>query len=432
MQAVILAGGASSRFYPFNNASKALIKIAGEPIIAHTIRAIKRAGINDVVFLTGHENYFKDALGNGKKFGVKISYASIPEPTGMGDGLLICSKFIKSDFFLVNPQHVEFDELKRVIDDKRGTNQDAILLARENPQKGKYGVLKIDGDRVLSVVEKPKIHEGLSNLRVIGVYFLNQEFTSVLKKVKREHYSFEKALDVFAKQGKVRVAITESEVLTLKYPWDLLGVKNFILGKLSRSISRKAKISKSADIQGNVVIEEGAEVIENAVIKGPAYIGRNVFIGSNTLIRNGSDIEEEAKIGAYMEVKNSLIGEGSKTHSGFIGDSVVGSNTRIGALFGTANVRLDRNSVTSEARGEKIDTGLRSFGAIIGSGVTIGERVSTMPGVIIGNNTVIGPSTTVMKNVPEDMIFYTKFQEIIQKNKPASSKLTSRGRTARK
>ena len=138
MQAVILAGGASSRFYPFNNVSKALVKIAGEPLIAHTIRSIKRAGINDVVLLTGPENYFHEDLGNGKKFGVKISYASIPEPTGMGDGLLICAKFIKSDFFLVNPQHVEFDELKRAIDEKRGTNQEAILVARENPEKGKY------------------------------------------------------------------------------------------------------------------------------------------------------------------------------------------------------------------------------------------------------------------------------------------------------
>ena len=417
MQAVILAGGASSRFYPFNNVSKALIKIAGEPLIAHTIRSIKRAGINDVVLLTGPENYFKDALGNGKKFGVKISYASIPEPTGMGDGLLICSKFIKGDFFLINPHHVEFDLLKRAIDEKRGTNQEAILVARERIKKGTYGVLKIDGDRVLSVVEKPKSHRGLSNLRVIGVYFLNQEFVDVLKRVKREHYSFEKALDMFAKQGKVRVAITSNEVLTLKYPWDLLGVKNFILGKVKRSISKKAKISKSADIQGDVVIEEGAEISENAVIKGSAYIGRNVFIGSNTLIRNSSDIEEGSKIGAYMEIRGSLLAAGVSTHSGFIGDSVVGSNTRIGAHFGTANVRLDRNRVKSEVKGEKIDTGLRSFGAIIGSGVTIGERVSTMPGVIIGNNTVIGPSTTVMKNVASDTTYYTKFAEIVTRRK---------------
>ncbi len=417
MQAVILSGGASSRFYPFNNVSKALIKIAGEPLIVHTIRSIKRAGINDVVLLTGPANYFKEELGNGRKFGVKITYAAIPKPTGMGDGLLICSKFIKGDFFLVNPHHAEFDLLKKVIDEKKGTNQDAILLARENPDKGKYGVLKIDGDRVVAIVEKPKSHKGLSDLRVIGVYFLNQEFVSVLKKVKREHYSFEKALDLFAKQGKVRVAITSNEVLTLKYPWDLLSVKNYILGKLTRSISKKARISKLADIQGNVVIEKGAEISENAVIKGPAYIGRDVFIGSNTLIRNSSDIEEGAKVGGYMEVKNSLIGEGSKTHSGFIGDSIVGSNNKIGAHFGSANVRLDRNSVKSEVKGEKINTGLRSLGAIIGSGVTIGERVSTMPGVIIGNNTVIGPSTTVINNVASDTTYYTKFAEIIEKRK---------------
>lgn len=415
MQAVILAGGESSRFYPYNNQPKSLVKIAGEPIISHTVRAIKRAGITDIVILTGPQNYFKEYLLNGKKFGVKINYASISKPTGMGDGILICSKFIKSDFFLVNPQHVEFDELKKIIDEKRSTNKEAILLAKKTGSKKHYGVLKISQDQVLGIVEKPKSGRGLSNLRVIGIYFINQEFINVLKKVKREHYSFEKALDIYAKQGKVRVAVTNLKVLTLKYPWDLLDLKNYILAKQKRSISKKAQIAKSAQIEGPVVLEEGAQISENAVVKGPAYIGRDVFIGSNTLIRNGSDIEEGSRIGAYMEVKNSLILQGATTHSGFIGDSVIGSKAKIGALFGTANVRLDRANIRTLVKNEKIDSGLRSLGVVIGENVVIGERVSIMPGVIIGNNTKIGPSTTVMKNVESDTTYYTKFEEFIEK-----------------
>lgn len=417
MQAVLLGAGQSSRFFPFNIKHKCLIKIAGEAIAEHTVRAVKRVGITDIVFVTPNDHDFQEVLGNGKKFGVKIRFVVQEKPEGMGDALLRTAHLLESDFFLINSNHVEFDLLKKAIDEKRGINQEAILLACERIEKGKYGVLKIDGDRATSVVEKPKSHEGFSNLRIIGVYFLNQEFVSVLKNVKREHYSFEKALDEFAKQGKVRVAIASNEVLTFKYPWDLLEIKNYILGKLKRSISKRAKISKSADIQGNVVIKEGAEISENAIIKGPCYIGRNVFIGSNTLIRNSSDIEEGARIGAYMEIRGSLVCESTSTHSGFIGDSIVGSNTRIGAHFGTANVRLDRNNVKSIVKGEEIDTGFRSFGSIIGSGVRIGERVSTMPGVIIGNNSVIGPSTTVMKNVAGDVTYYTKFAEIIEKRK---------------
>lgn len=417
MQAVLLGAGQSSRFFPYNIKHKCLIKIAGETIAEHVVRAIKRAGITNIVFVVPNDHDFQDVLGNGKKLGVKIRFVIQKKPEGMGDALLAAAHYLEPDFFLINSNHVEFGELKHEIDKIRGANQEVILLASECKEKRKYGILKIDGDRVLSIAEKPKSYKGLSSLRIIGVYFLNQEFISVLKKAKREHYSFEKALDVYAKQGKVRVAITSNEILTLKYSWDLLSVKNYILGKLTRSISKRAKVAKSADIQGNVVIEEGVEIMENAVIKGPAYIGRNVVIGSNTLIRNNSDIEEGTKIGAYMEIRGSLIGENSSTHSGFIGDSVIGSKTKIGALFGTANVRLDRGNIRSIVKEEKIDTGLRSFGAVVGSGAVIGERTSTMPGVIIGNNSVIGPSTTVMKNVGSDTIYYTKFVGIVERRK---------------
>ncbi len=429
MQAVLLAAGESSRFFPFNNKHKCLVKIAGEPLVVHTVRAVKRAGITDIIFITGDHNDFKDVLGNGKKLGVKIRYVVQKEPTGAGDAVLLASGLISSDFFLINSNHVEFDELKKAIDEKRGTNKNAVLLARKSSGKH-FGVLKVEEDRVLSIVEKPKSNRGLSNLRVIGVYFLNQEFIDILKNLKREHYSLEKALDIYARDGKVRFATIDTEILTLKYPWDLLAVKDYILKKIKRSISKKASISKSAQIQGDVVIEDGAQIAENSVIKGPAYIGKNSFIGSNTLIRNSSDIEENCTVGAYMEIRGSLILPDTKTHSGFIGDSVIGQNSRVGALFGSANVRLDRKNINVEVKGKRINSGLRSLGVMMGSNVIIGERVSTMPGVIIGNNVNIGPSTTVMKNIPENNIFYTKFKEIIQKNRPASPKITSRGGAA--
>ena len=417
MQAVLLAAGESSRFFPLNLKHKCLIKIAGDPLIVHTVRAVKRAGINDMVVVTASSHDFQEVLGNGKKFGAKIRYVIQERPAGAGDALLLASKFLTGDFFLINSNHAEFDELKTAIDIKRKTNRYPILLATKGATKKKFGAIKINGDQVLSVSEKPRNGRGFSNFRIVGVYFLNQDFIGTLKKVPREHYSLEYALDKYAKEKKVLLAVTAHQILSLKYPWDLLNVKDFILEKQKRRISKKASIAKSADIQGNVVIGDGVQVSENAVIKGPSYIGKNSFIGTNTLVRNNSDIEEDCVIGAYMEVRGSLIMNNTKTHSGFIGDSVVGSNTKIGALVGTANVRLDRANVRSVVKSEKVDTGLRSLGSIIGDNVVIGERVSTMPGIIIGNNASIGPSTTVMKNVDSDTTFYTKFKEFVEKKK---------------
>lgn len=415
MQAVLLAAGESKRFFPYNLKHKCLITVAGDPIIVHTIRAIKRAGITDIIIAVGNDTDFQEVLGNGKRLGVKIRYVVYKDAAGGGETLLKAAHLIDSDFYLINSNHVECDALIKSLDKKRKSNRDAILLAREVASEKHFGVLKVEGDRVLSLVEKPRERSGLSNLRVIGVYFLNKDFIDVLKKEKSHHYSLESAIDTFAKMNRVKVVIEAGEVLSLKYPWDLLNVKNYILKRFTKSISKKASISPKALISGNVMIEEGATVSEFAVIKGPAYIGKNSFVGSNSLVRNGSSLEENSVVGGYMEVKNSLIMKNSKTHSGHFEDSILGEDARVGALFTSANVRLDRKNVICHAGGEEVDSGLRDLGVIIGSSSHLGVRVSTMPGVIIGNHTNIGPSTTVIHNVDSDTSYYTKFAEVIEK-----------------
>ncbi len=413
--AVLLAAGVSSRFFPYNTKHKVLVKIAGEAVIAHTVRAVKKTGIDNLIVVVSNENDVYEVLGDGSEYGVKITYVIQKTPQGAGEALLLVSKHINSDFYLINSNHIEFEELKKDID-KKIDGSGVVLLGKKAEGKH-FGALKLDGDKVLEVVEKPSSYEGFSDLKITGVYFLNKGFLDVVKKVEKEHYSFETALDRYAKMGKVKVAITNANVVSLKYPWDILNAKNYILSKLKRKISKSAKVSEHAIIEGEVVIEDGATVMENATVKGPCYIGKNAFVGSNSLLRDGTCIEEGSVIGGFMEVKNSLIMKGSKTHSGHLEDSVVGENSRLGALFTSANVRIDRKNVTSIVKDEKVDTGYRNLGVMIGSNTQIGARVTTMPGVIIGNNVSVGPSTTVMKNINSDTSYYTDFNEVVKKKK---------------
>ena len=103
------------------------------------------------------------------------------------------------------------------------------------------------------------------------------------------------------------------------------------------------------------------------------------------------------------------------SHSGFIGDSIIGNKTKIGGMVCTANVRLDRKKVSAEVKEKKVESLRRHLGTIIGDNVILGAGVVTMPGVIIGNDTLIGPSTTIMENVPDQTTYYADFKAIIKK-----------------
>lgn len=414
MKAIILAAGRSSRFYPFSNGMhKAMISLLGKPILAHTIEGLKKAGITKIVLIVGNDGAISKYFGNGKRFGVDIDYVVQKEPLGMGDALLKARKHIKGEFLLLGANHVNSEILIKEIMVKKSTQADGIVMVKKRVNTWDYGVVDLKEDRVLNIVEKPKKESELSNCCLVSIYYLPLSFISFLKKASKHHYNFEEALNNFAKIHKVKAVITEQDITTLKYPWDLLGLKNYLLKKVKKFKGENVVIAKSAEILGEVAIESNAVVMEGVRIKGPCYIGRNVVIGNNTLLRNGVSVEENTTIGAYSEVKNSLVMSGTKIHSGFIGDSVIGRNCKIGAQFCTANVRLDRETVKAIVQNKKIDTGRKHVGVLMGDNVHVGIKSSTMPGVIIGNNAIIGPSTTVFENVNDNTKYYSKFQKII-------------------
>jgi len=416
MQALILAAGPSSRFYPFSSMGhKSMIKIAGKPILQYTIEGLRKIGIKNIVLLVSPDSKIKDYFKDGKDFGVLLSYAIQKEPNGAGQGILLTKDLIKEDFLLLNASHADIEKFALLLLEAKSKDTDALFLVQKRAETWNYGVVKVEGTKILDLVEKPKKGEEPSKLCVLGIYLFSKDFLRELKETPYEHYQLEKAISSYAKTKNIGAIETNEKSVTLKFPWNLLTLKDYILKNIKRSISSKAKIEQSAEVIGSVIIEEGAAISNGAKIKGPCYIGKNAFIGDNVVLRAGVDVEEQSVIGANMELKNTLVMSGSKTHSGFIGDSIIGENCRIGTQFCTANVRLDREPVSCIVKGEPVDTGMKFFGTIIGNDVKIGVKSSTMPGVIIGNNAIIGPSTTVLKNVEEGTKYYSKFQEIVSK-----------------
>lgn len=392
-----------------------MVCIMGKTILEHTLLAVKQAGIDSVVIVVGERDEISEAIGDGSRLGLQITYVRHIGAKGGGAALLDAKDLLEERFFLINPYRVDFGKFAQVMQDLQTSSETVVLLTKK-PTSTAFGLAEINETKVTGIVEKPE--RILDNqLHIIGIYLLNKSFVQTLLETPLEHYHLEKALDTYAKKGLMTFLKTTEDTVSLKYAWDLFSIKDYLLGTVQSYVAPTAEVSSHAVIQGNVYIDEKAKIMEGAVIKGPAYIGKDAIVGTDAILRNGVDLEEGVVIGARLEIKNTLVMKHTTTHSGFIGDSIVGASAKIAAYICTANARLDRLPVTTLVKGEKVSSGLKHLGAIIGNNTNIGIRVSLMPGVIIGEGSIIGPSTTVMKNVAPHVKYYTRFQEIVEDEK---------------
>ncbi|MBZ9572319.1 NTP transferase domain-containing protein [Patescibacteria group bacterium] len=412
MKAIILAAGLSSRLWPLNYCHKSLIKIMGKPLIWYTLDSLKKTGIKEVIIVQNLRKDVEKELGNQKFPGLKIKYLIQKKPRGMGNAVFQARKFLKGPFFVLNAERIDAGELiKLAIKKKQKTRCQGVLIGQKTEIPELYGIMKLKGDKVLKIVEKPKKGKEPSNIKVIGIYLLTPKFFEIYQKVKKEHYDFEKALSVYMKKNDVRATLFKKEkkdTPSLKYPWHLFEICKYLFKKhLNSKISKTAKISKKATIQGKVFIGGYTKIFEGVTIKGPCYIGRNCIIGNNTLIREYTNVEDNVLIGAMAEITRSVFQEDCHAHSGYFGDSIFGRDCKIGAGTICANIRIDRGEIMVKVKRKKIPTGLNSLGVIVGKNTKMGINVSLMPGVLIGSDCQIGPVSLVSENIKDNTIFFT-------------------------
>ncbi|MDY6761412.1 MAG: sugar phosphate nucleotidyltransferase [Candidatus Nanohaloarchaea archaeon] len=412
MQAVLLAGGASSRFWPLNTRHKSLFHIQGSSLVRHTLDSLAAAGVDEAVIVQGPDRAIEQHL--DRPDGIEIQFAVQEEARGMGNALLQAREHVDSEFLVTGPYRIDGGRLLETLQGA-ATGYDAAVAATETSEPGRYGMLELDGDVATGIVEKPDPGEAPSDWRAVSTYLLTGDFLDELEAVKEHEYSFEDALDRYMDAHQVGVARLDRSPPSLKYPWDVFAFAEQLLGGQERRIADSADIADSATVEGNVVIEENVTVYENAVIRGPCYIGEDCTIGNNALVRAGTDLEAGCRIGANMEVRGTVAQQGLSTHSGFIGDSVIGRNVAVGAGTVTANRRVREDggerpdiSVYLHAGDETVDTGRNRLGAVIGDDVDIGTQANLMPGVCIGRGTFIGPSALVQNNVGEEKRYFTK------------------------
>ena len=411
MQAILLAAGESSRFWPLNRRHKSLVRVCGKTLFEWTIESLEYVGINDIIVIQGPDRVLENEFASKYK---KLNFVIQDEAKGMGNAVMQAEKLIKDKFFVINPYYFYVEEIvKKMTKKSKSSNADMVLLGKETNRPWEHGMLGLDGDKATNLIEKPEKGKEPSKIKVAGIYLLNKKFFEFYRSVKEHQYAYEDALLIAIKSSDVRVEITTQDTPSIKYPWDLLETTKFMLKRKSNAKSKSAKIGKNVVIE-NSYIGKNVKIFENAVIKN-SYIGDNSIVGNHSLIRDSS-LGDNCLIGAHCEIARSLFQDDVHTHSGFIGDSIISKSSRIGAGIVTANVKLNRSEIKSVIKGEKMNTLITSFGFAVGENTHLGIHVSTMPGILVGSNSVIGPNTIVNENIDDNTVYYSEFNKVVKKN----------------
>lgn len=198
---------------------------------------------------------------------------------------------------------------------------------------------------------------------------------------------------------------------SVDYPWEALSkIGDFIieLGKTLDPavyeqrgenvwVAKSAKVFDSAYLGGPLIICEDAEIRQCAFIRGNAIVGKGAVVGNST------------------ELKNSILFDCVQTpHYNYIGDSILGYKSHTGAGVITSNLKSDKSLVTVMCDGEKIETGVKKFGAMLGDFVEVGCNSVLNPGSVIGRNTNIYPLSFVRGYVEANSI-YKRLGEVAEK-----------------
>jgi NDP-sugar pyrophosphorylase family protein len=193
-----------------------------------------------------------------------------------------------------------------------------------------------------------------------------------------------------------------------QYAWDALKrIGDYLKENLKPQLRNRCE--GAAYIGSDVFIGEGTLVEDGAMIKGPAIIGSNCRIRHNAYIREDVIIGDGCVIGNSSELKRVLVFNGCQVpHFNYVGDSILGHRAHLGAGVVLSNVKIVKGNVTVEFERERLDTGLRKFGALLGDDTDIGCNCVLNPGSIIGRGSVIYPCTNWRGVLPPNSIAKNK------------------------
>jgi bifunctional UDP-N-acetylglucosamine pyrophosphorylase/glucosamine-1-phosphate N-acetyltransferase len=419
-KAVIMAAGDSTRMLPLSaNQPKHLLPIAGKPLIFHTLEALQRAGITEVLIIYGyHKEILSQAIDSQDWGRMTISYVAQEERKGTAHAAGHARDFIGDDVSILMNGDILMGpgSFEGLISYHQKGNYEMTLSVRPVEDPSAYGIVEVENGKAVKLIEKPTRDQIVSNLVNAGLYIVGKSLMEAISRTEpspRGEYEITDSIEMIIERGNVGGYSLPSWWVDVGKPWDLLEANKRIQGQQNRKI--EGTVEKGAVIKGNTIIKKGAIIKSGAYIEGPAVIGENSVIGPNCYIRAHSAIGCNVKIGNAVEIKNCIIMDDTNVgHLSYVGDSIIGRKSNFGAGTITANLRHDNEDVRVTVKGTRVSSGRRKLGAIIGDNVKTGIGTSIAPGVVLHQGARTGIGVVVDRDIePFDLVMAERDQKTI-------------------
>jgi len=333
LKGLILSGGKGTRLRPITHTSaKQLVPVANKPVLFYGIEAMAAAGIREVGIIIAPEtgDEIREAVGDGSRFGVDITYVPQAEPLGLAHAVLTAEPFLgDSPFVMYLGDNLLQGGIEDLVAAFRQSSPDALILLTPVPDPENYGVAELNGDSVVRLVEKPP--EPATDLALVGVYMFTpgiHEAARAIEPSGRGELEITDAIQHLVDAGR-RV-----EPHVVRGWWkdtgrldDMLEANRLILEAIEPRV--EGELDDASQVEGRVVIEAGAR-LERVTVRGPAIIGagarlRDCYIGPYTAIAEDCVIE-----GAEVEHSILLAGSSVRGLEGRMESSLLGKNVHVG------------------------------------------------------------------------------------------------------
>jgi glucose-1-phosphate thymidylyltransferase len=334
MKGLILSGGKGTRMRPITHtAAKQLLPVANKPIIFYGIEALKSAGIEEIGIIISPETGkdVQDTVGDGSRWGLKISYILQDLPLGLAHAVKTARPFLGEETFVMYlGDNLIKDGVAPLVQRFKSGTADAFILLKEVANPSSFGVAQLNGNgRILCLEEKPA--KPKSNLALVGVYLFNKNIHKAIDEIKpskRGELEITDAIQHLIETGNhVDSYVLQSWWLDTGKKDDMLEANRVVLDEMT-DVSMLGTTDGDSRISGRVHVGKGS-ILKNCIVRGPAVIGEDCML-ENSYVGPFTSIGDRARV-SHAEIEHCILREDCQIRDfhGRIEDSLIGVNVEL-------------------------------------------------------------------------------------------------------